>query len=134
VQEVTSFLESAQALITSQGATDLPANLNTALDEIATVLRELREGGTVENVNATLSSASDAAASIQAAADELPALMDRLNRVLSQAEGTLAGLDEDSQLSREARAALRDIQSAADAVTSLARAIERNPNSLLTGR
>ena len=134
IDEVNTFLSAATRLIDTPDARELPAELNDALAELTTIMGELRDGGVIENANTTLAAASDAAKSVQTAADELPALVSRLNRVLAQAETTLSGLDEDSTLNYEARTALRDIQAAADAVTSLARAIERRPNSLLTGR
>jgi paraquat-inducible protein B len=134
IEEVTAFLDSAEKLIGTEDARQLPAEMNDAISELTAVLKELREGGTVENANAAMAAASGAATSIQQAADQLPTLVRRLNSVLALAEGTLAGLDEKSTLNYEARTALRDIQAAADAVASLARAIERRPNSLLTGR
>jgi paraquat-inducible protein B len=42
--------------------------------------------------------------------------------------------DETEPALRDLRTALRDVSKAAEAVGSLARAIERRPNSLLTGR
>jgi paraquat-inducible protein B len=57
-----------------------------------------------------------------------------MNRVARQAETTLGGFDEDSRFSASTRETLREIKQAAEAVSSLARAIERRPNSLLTGR
>jgi paraquat-inducible protein B len=60
--------------------------------------------------------------------------MERLTGLFAQASRTIQGYDKGDQLSRTAQDTLRDIQKAADALTSLARAIERNPNSLLLGR
>ena len=65
---------------------------------------------------------------------DLPAVVERLNGVFDTAQATLATYGGGSPISREAQAALRDVQSAAGAVASLARAIERRPNSLLLGR
>ena len=58
----------------------------------------------------------------------------RLNRLFAQASRTIEGYDKGDELNRSAQATLRDIQKAADALASLARTIERNPNSLLLGR
>ncbi len=134
VTEAAEFLESASALLETEGAAELPSSLNGALAEVEAVLGELRAGGVVENVNGALASASNAASAIETATESLPAVIARLNTVLAQAGDTLASVGSDSSLNAEARAALRDIQRAADAVASLARAIERRPNSLLTGR
>ncbi|MGR3572567.1 MAG: hypothetical protein ACU0BR_12440, partial [Brevirhabdus sp.] len=134
IEEVTAFMDSAQQLVGAEGATELPASLNAALSQVDLVLRELREGGTVANANATLASARQAANSIAGAADQLPSVVKRLNATLTQAQTTLGGFDEKSKLNYETRQAMRDLQKAAKAVESLARAIERRPNSLLTGR
>ncbi|MFQ6550751.1 MlaD family protein [Aestuariibius insulae] len=134
VTEAAEFLESASALLETDGAAELPSSLNGALAEVEAVLGELRAGGVVENVNGALASASNAASAIETATETLPAVIQRLNAVLAQAGDTLASVGSESSLNAEARAALRDIQRAADAVASLARAIERRPNSLLTGR
>ncbi len=65
---------------------------------------------------------------------DLPALMDRMAGVLTQVSKTLQSYDENSALNRDARAAMLEISRAAKSFDSLARAIERNPNSLLIGR
>ena len=61
-------------------------------------------------------------------------LLDRLNRVATRAEQTLENYDETGRFSGDARETMREIREAAEAVASLARAIERNPNSIITGR
>ena len=40
----------------SEGVTTLPASLQTSLAQLRGVVAELRDGGAVENVNATLAS------------------------------------------------------------------------------
>ena len=134
VTEGTELVNAAQTLIGTPAAQAVPEQLNAALSELATALRELREGGVVENANATLASARDAADAVAAAAGNLPALVERFDALAGQAEATLATYGEDSQLSYEVRAALQEIRDAARSLSSLARAIERNPNSLLLGR
>jgi paraquat-inducible protein B len=57
-----------------------------------------------------------------------------MTRVLDQAAATLRTYDTTSDINRGSRDALRNIQEAANAITSLARAIQRNPNSLLLGK
>jgi paraquat-inducible protein B len=54
--------------------------------------------------------------------------------VLARANTTLEGYSASGGLGRDARTALREVEAAASAVASLARAIERNPNSLIRGR
>ena len=60
--------------------------------------------------------------------------VNRLSTLFTQAERTIEGYNKGDQISRTAQETMRDIQKAADALASLARTIERNPNSLLLGR
>ena len=119
---------------TLEDAIALPASLNGALDEMRGVLAEVRAGGAVGNVNAALASANQAARAIEDAVATLPALAARANRLVAQSETVIASYGERSRFSAETVQTLRDIQAAADAVTTLSRTIQRNPNSLLTGR
>ena len=132
--ELTELTRSADAIVSTEDAVALPGALKNALDEVNLTLLELREGGAVENVNRTLDSARTAADSIAASAGSLPQIVERLTALFAQASRTIEGYDQGAELSRSARETLRDIQKAADALASLARTIERNPNSLLLGR
>ncbi|MBM9593448.1 MlaD family protein [Roseitranquillus sediminis] len=132
--EIADLAAAAEALLAADGAQDLPASLNATLAEVQASLAELREGGLIASANATLASASDAAQAVAEASAALPALADRLDALADQAETTLAGYDEGSELTRRAQSTLRQVEEAARSVSSLARAIERNPNSLLLGR
>ncbi|MBT0959450.1 MCE family protein [Alphaproteobacteria bacterium KMM 3653] len=134
VTRVTSLVQTADELAKTEGVQELPVQLNAALAEVNATLAELREGGAIGNVNATLSSARDAADAVAVSTKDLPAVIDRLNRVLEQASRTIQGYDSGETISRDAKAALRDIQKAAAAVSSLARTLERNPSSLIRGR
>jgi len=134
VRRTDALLDSANALVASEETRDLPRALTSALDQVAAALAELREGGTVENLNATLASASDAADAVASAADVLPELSRRLNQLVLRAESLVEGYDADSAFNAQTLRALREISDAARAVSQLAREIERNPNSLLFGR
>jgi paraquat-inducible protein B len=134
IAELTSLTSSAETLISSPETAQLPVALAGALDQLNATLRELREGGAVQNVNQTLASARTAADSIAVSALELPQVITRLNALFAQAGRTIDGFNQGEELSRSAQAALRDIQQAASALEKLARTIERNPNSLLLGR
>ena len=112
----------------------LPQDLGDALAEINATLAELREGGAVANINATLGSARNAADAVAASTADLPALAARMRAVLDQATQTIAGYDEGEVLTREVQSTLRDISGAADALESLARLLERNPDALIRGR
>ncbi|WP_425038618.1 MlaD family protein [Primorskyibacter sp. S187A] len=133
-ERVTGIVETADGLLQSDGVQELPEQLNAALEELNLTLSELRAGGAVDNMNATLASARDAADAVAGSTRDLPALVTRLTQVLNQASATISGYDKGDTLSRDAQAALRDIQKAASAITSLARTIERNPSALIRGR
>ncbi|MFD2741443.1 MlaD family protein [Sulfitobacter aestuarii] len=132
--ELSALTRSADAVIGTEDAIALPGALKRALDEVNFTLAELREGGAVENVNRTLASARNAADSISLSARDLPQIVERLTRLFAQASQTIEGYNRGDQLSRSAEETLRDIRKAADALASLARTIERKPNSLLLGR
>ncbi|EIE51878.1 paraquat-inducible protein B [Salipiger aestuarii] len=134
VNRASDLLDSADRLIDSEDARALPGALTRAFDEAQRALAELRQGGVVENANATLASARDAAAAIEEAAQTLPALSRRIGSLVGQAETTIGGYADNSEFNRETVSALREVREAAEALTKLARQIERNPNSLLFGR
>lgn len=134
ITELTGLTSAAEALISTDDAVALPKSLNRALDEVNYTLQELREGGAIENVNQTLASARNAADSIAVSSRDLPQIIERLTALFGQAGRTIEGYNRGDELTRSAQAALRDIQKAADALASLAKTIERNPNSLLLGR
>jgi paraquat-inducible protein B len=132
--QLTELLASADAVLGTPAAQELPASLGAALDELNTTLRDLREGGAVENVNATLLSARNAADAVALTSKDLPALVEQITRVFEQASATIAGYNKGEVISRDAQAALRDISQAAEAITSLVRLLERNPSALIRGR
>lgn len=134
VQSASDVLQAAEQLIGSDDTAKLPASLSAALDEVRITLAELRAGGAIENTNRALASVGNAADAVAKSTESLPALVARLNAVLGQATTTLQSYDGTSEVNRSARDAMRDIQKAADAITALARTIQRNPNSLLLGR
>ncbi|MCR8827894.1 PqiB family protein [Pseudosulfitobacter koreensis] len=130
----TSLIAAAEALIDQPSTRALPQELNEALEQLNLTLAELREGGLVNNANATLASARDAASAVEEATGLLPGIAEQLRSVANQAGATLSTYGRESQFSRETSAALRQIEAAASAIERLARAIERNPNSLILGR
>ncbi len=132
--ELTALLESADEILGTEDAKNLPKSLNSALDELRAVLAELREGNVAENTVEALSSAREVADTFAKAGEDLPGLIDRANRVLAQASATLQGYQANDGVGRDAREALREVQRAAQAVSQLARTLQRNPNSLLIGR
>jgi paraquat-inducible protein B len=127
-------VNSANALLAAEDTKDLPAALTGALSEVQSVLAELRAGGTVDNANRTLASAAAAADALAQSSEGLPALVQRVEALIADASQTLTSFDSGSDLNQGARSALREVQRAAEAISSLARAIERRPNSLILGR
>ena len=134
VAEATETLDSIDRLISRDETQDLPGALSASLDELRLFLGEIREGGAINNVNAALASANEAAQAIEEAAASLPALARQAQALVARTDGVIEGYGDRSRFNAETLATLRDIQEAADAVSALARAIQRNPNSLLTGR
>ena len=132
--QVTNVLAAAEGLIGAPETRGLPLSLSQALDELTATLAELRKGDAVANVNATLASARQAADAVALSSRDLPALVERITEVFDRASATIEGYNKGEAVSRDAQAALRDISKAADAITSLARLLERNPSALIRGR
>lgn len=134
VTSANELVQSANRLVSSDDTAKIPAALASSLDQLGQALAELREGGAVTNVNATLVSASNAADAISKAATQLPDLAAKLDALIVQTETVMATYGDQSKFNTQTIAALRDLSLAARAVTSLAQTIERKPNSLLIGR
>ena len=134
VTSANGTLDAIDTWLSTEDAIALPASLNGALDEMRVFLAEVREGGAVENVTATLESANAAARAIEESVRDLPELAARASRLVAQTEEVIESYSQRSRFGAETLQTLRDIQEAADAVTALSRTIQRNPNSLLTGR
>ncbi|WP_227271390.1 PqiB family protein [Roseobacter weihaiensis] len=132
--QITQILNSADDVLGAPAMQDLPLSLAGAFNALEATLSELRAGGAVANVNATLQSSRDAADAVALSTRDLPALVDRITEVFDQASATIAGYNKGEVVSRDAQAALRDISQAADAITALARLLERNPSALIRGR
>ena len=66
--------------------------------------------------------------------DIAAALSARLERLVARSEALVAAYGDRSNFNTETLDVLREIKSAARAVSQLARKIERDPNSLVFGR
>ena len=130
----SALLATADGLLAEEGTRQLPAALAASLDELRATLAELRAGGTVGNVNATLASASEAAEALSRASADLPALVAQLNDVARRADAALAGLGPESPVNRETLALLRQVNTTAKSINDLVSALERRPNSVIFGR
>lgn len=134
VTGATDLVNTADTFLGAGEAEEIPGALSGALDELRQVLSELREGGAVGNLNRTLANADQAADDISEAAKALPNLSQQLGQTLSSLNAFVASYDDRSRFNEDTLTMLREVQEAAEAVSSLARTIERNPNSLLIGR
>jgi paraquat-inducible protein B len=133
-EQIDAVLGAADDFLSAEDTRKLPQSLNSALDQLSAALLEMREGGLIENANETMGSARLAADSLAKSAEDLPEIAERLNTLIARASATLAAYGAKSELNRNAQSALRDVQRAAEAINSLARALERQPNSILFGR
>lgn len=134
VNATTDLMVTADAFLSSDEAGDVPVVLSNTLEELRVTIETIRTGGTLDNLNTTLQSASGAAESIRTAAQNLPSLVGRLQTLTQQAASLLSTYGDGSRVNTELFAALRAATRAAEDVSSLSRTIERNPNSLLLGR
>ena len=134
VAEAQATLGAIDQLLSDTSEQGVPAALSGALDELRLLIAQVNEGGAIENVNAALASANDAAQAIGTAAASLPELSRRAGALVTTTDGVLQTYADRSRFNAETLATLRDIQEAADAISNLARTIQRNPSSLLTGR
>jgi paraquat-inducible protein B len=129
IENLNATLKSADSALQS-----VDGVVASTLVEVQTLIKELREGGAIENLNATLKSADSALQSVDSAVSTLPALAKRLNATADNLQAVVSGYDTNSRFYGDVRAVLKDISSTADSFRSLARSIERNPSSIITGR
>lgn len=134
VASTTELVTTIDGLAGSEAMAAVPPALTSALEEIRGLTKTIREGGLLEDAAGTFAATRDAAEQVSTASESFPALLDRLNRLAARAEATLANYGENGRFSDDAGETLREIRKAAEAVASLARAIERRPNSIIIGR
>lgn len=134
VESATEFLNGADALIDSEETRAIPPALTAALEQLRGLLAELQTGGAIENTNAALASARSATESLERATADLPSLTARLESLVARSEDLISAYGARSDFNSETLSMLREISAAARTVTSLARSLERSPNSLLFGK
>lgn len=134
VNYASSTLASIDRFIASDDVTALPSGLNAAMDEMRGFLAEVNRGDAIENLNGALASANKAAVALETAVTSLPALSARANGLVAKTEAVIESYGERSRFNAQTLKTLQDIQAAAEAVSSLSRAIQRNPNSIIIGR
>ena len=131
---VSRLTTTADGLLQSEGLDRIPRTLDATLGEVRTLVEAIRNGGAIDNLNATLQSADSALKSVDSAAASLPALAARLNTAAGNLEAVIAGYGDQSRLYSDLRGVLGDFAKMAESFRSLARSIERNPSSLIRGR
>ncbi|WP_185962154.1 MlaD family protein [Palleronia caenipelagi] len=126
-ERTSSLLASLDDLISSPDTQRVPGALSDALSEVQRTLIQVQEGGLVENANATM-------ASVRRGADQLPRLLNDVSVLLTQSGVVIEGYDANGAVGARLQSTLREVQEAAQSIDSLARQLERSPNSLLFGR
>nr|WP_280517731.1 MlaD family protein [Falsirhodobacter halotolerans] len=129
-----SLIQSMDNILANPDMQRVPGTVSDALAEVARVLGEVREGGAIGNANDAIAAARTAAENVSAAVQNLPNLAARAANLLDQAGTTVSGYGSDSRFNVELVTALRSLQEAANTINSLARTIQRNPNSIILGR
>ncbi|MBZ4020857.1 hypothetical protein CKO11_00090 [Rhodobacter sp. TJ_12] len=138
LQEVTQnaadLTASLNKLASSTDMEALPKSLTESLDALTVMLTDLEQGGATENLNETLGSARKAADAVAEASTQLPALTDKLDRVIRNIDAVLASYGERSAFNTETVATLRQLRKTAASFDGLIRMLQRNPQSLILGR
>lgn len=130
----TLLIQDADRILRAPGAEQIPGSITAALDQIRSLVIELRQSGTATNVNGALVSVAEAGQSFQTLSQNLNVLIPKLVSVANSADSVLSSVDVGSELNYEAATALREVRDAARAITALASTVERRPNSLLLGK
>jgi paraquat-inducible protein B len=134
LSNISKLTGTAEGVLAADGMERIPGSIDQTLQEVRSLVTAIREGGAIDNLNTTLRSADSALKSIDTAAATLPALAKRLNEAADGLQAVVSGYDSESRFYNDMRGVLRDISTTAESFRSLARSIERNPNSLLLGR
>ncbi|MEO0814820.1 MAG: MlaD family protein, partial [Myxococcota bacterium] len=85
-------------------------------------------------LSSALRSVDEAAQAFSASTGELPKLINALNRAADTAQSALGTFAAGSELHFEAKAAIRELREAAEAIESLAETVSEKPNALLLGK
>ena len=132
--EAEGILTDLRAMLGSEDAEKLPRNLSDTLEAASGLLNDLRDGNAAGSLNEALGSARVAADEVAKAAQTLPELAERFQRLAARAEVVVAAYGGDSAFNQQARAMMNELSRAATAFGSLARTIERNPRAFILGR
>lgn len=129
-----AMVDDLRTMLGSEDAEQLPRNLSDTLQAASALMNDLREGGAVGNLNVALQSARRAADQVAQAANTLPALSQRFQRLAARGELVIASYGERGAFNTETINTMRALRGAAEAFGSLATTIERNPRAFILGR
>ncbi|WBU59992.1 MlaD family protein [Paracoccus albus] len=132
--QAEGILADIRAMLGTEDAEQLPRNLSDTLEAASGLLNDLRDGNAAGSLNEALDSARVAADEVAEAAQTLPELSERFQRLAARAEVVIAAYGGDSVFNQQARAMMTELGRAATAFGSLARTIERNPRAFILGR
>ncbi len=131
---VDGMIAEIRAMLGSEDANKLPKALADTLNETAALLAELRAGGAADNLNGTLVATQNAATAISDASTKLPALTERLDQLVTQAQGLVGSYGPRSAFNDQMVQTLTELRRAAASFGELARTLQRNPQSVILGR
>ncbi len=86
IASATTLVQNADAVIASEGIATLPDDISVVLGDVRVLLGDLRDADAAQNLALALERAGDAAASIEAAAQGAPALIDAITAFAKKAE------------------------------------------------
>ncbi len=132
--ELSQTLVALRAVLSTEGAQELPAAAADALTSAAALLAQLERENLAGSAAGALDGVKSAGAAFERSIKDLPALLARLRALSARADSLLASVDVGSELNYEAVTAIREIRDAARAVTDLADLIQRKPNSIILGK
>jgi paraquat-inducible protein B len=143
VEELTQRLDELLARLESLPIEAIAANLEELLAEAGETISAPELDETLTLARDSMASLERLLADVEGQVDgvggEMRGALDRLNKLLKQAKGTLANIDqkvinEDSEMQYQLATSLGEIDRAARAIRSVAESIERNPTSLIMGK
>jgi paraquat-inducible protein B len=84
--EATGLAADARAVLGTDSARALPADLSAAVTSLTTILDDLTAARTADQLSAALTSANEAATAIEASVAGVPGIVERIDRIAASAE------------------------------------------------
>lgn len=138
IEQVTEGVTQALAMLNSLPLEDLIANANSTVTRAESLLTQFEQAGLAAQLTGTIETADRAivqyAQLAVAAKGELSRLSDQLQRFVSTAGDSMAGIAPDSPLYYNLLNTLRDVQAASRAVLAVSESVEKKPEIFLFGK